>query len=646
MKRKRYKGSITVFFSLIFTIILAFICTVTESARFYAAGTRAKSLSYMAMESEFAGYGRQIFDDYGLLLVYEQTGIEQEIEKYVTMNCSISQSDFSQSVFDTLNLTLNSVETRKVNYVTDHGGDEYVKQILDFEKYETIGNAAEKLLENLNVYKDGEEEKEQSYNKSVTDNLSNLADIDEEEIIHLAAKYKKIINEIKEKEGIYQDFITEIEKIYTKSDSTSVSFSKVEIKKLLKLFNNLEKNLKVYEEDVEEEIKISEDYINQKQKILKKSESEEILETKDYIEKNVIHLREIDSLMENMRVDYVNAAIQELTNSFISEKEAIRKEFISGMDSLWGNIQKSLDDLEERKVSKEDKRNLNVFEAAKSLIRTGVLELVLTEDMEVSANSISEENLPSDKMETGTEKPLNNIVNKALFVHYLNQRFDDYVNGQNQNVFQYEIEYILVGQKSDKENLSEIISKLVASRQVFNTVSLLSDQEKITMCESMAVSISTALGLPFMEPVAKAVLIEAWAFAESISDVRILLKGGKVPVTKEKDDWKCSLENLTDDSGEGKNEKGLDYRTYLNILLLLEDNKKIIYRSMDLIQMNVCNQYNPSFQLAEGITSAEVSVRYRVRRLFTDLPFVRSILGTDSEGYEFDVKAEYSYSAG
>lgn len=64
---------------------------------------------------------------------------------------------------------------------------------------------------------------------------------------------------------------------------------------------------------------------------------------------------------------------------------------------------------------------------------------------------------------------------------------------------------------------------------------------------------------------------------------------------------------------------------------------------MDLIQINVSNKYNPSFQLKNAVTSAKVSVEYSANRVFTAIPFVSTILNSDTNRYEFNVKAEYSY---
>lgn len=652
MKRRNLKGSITVFLSLLFTVILTLTCTVAESVRMYAAGVRAKSLTYMGVESEFAGYGRQVFDKYGVLLVYDEAGIESGIEKYITLNNFVSKDDFSGNVFDTIKLNLNKINLQKVNYVTDNGGDEYVNQILDFEKYEIVGNAAEELIDIFNSKENEEKSQKEILQQIETEDCDKLEEIDDGEITELVEKYEKSIDKIKTKKNIYSDFKVDVQNVLDQVDEENNILSDSVRKKLLKKFKNLEKKLNTLRKNVDKSLDLSEDYRDKKNKLIEEQNLDKTVNTADYIDLNKVALESMKGHMKSMMDDYIVPAISKMEEGTLVDKESATTTYIIPMDGKWSEIANDLEGLEQHKASEADEKNKGIYESAKTLIDTGILELVLTENMPVSSNSVAAEGLPSEHMKKGKENPLNNIANKALFVQYLDNRFGDYVKKENDSVLKYELEYILAGKQSDKENLSEVVTKLVVSRQVFNTASLMADKEKMATCDSMATSISIAFGLPFMQPLAKAILVEAWAFAESIADVRVLLQAGKVSLTKGKDEWNYSLENMLDVTKENSNSKnknqkeGLDYQTYLKMLLLVEENKKIIYRSMDLIQSNISSNYNSSFRLDNAITSATVKVNYSVDRVFTALPFVSDTLDFEDEGYEFNVKASYSYITG
>lgn len=650
MKDQKWKGSITVFLSLVFTVILTLTCTVAEGVRMYAAGVRAKSLSYMAMESEFASYARQVFDEYGILMLYDESGIESGVEKYITLNSFVSERDFSSPVFDTIKLGLNKVSVRKVNYVTDDGGDEYVKQILDFEKYEAVGNVAEELLQIVDNYKNHANNQKQIF-EDAEESVSNLEKLDNSEILQVVKDYEKTLDKIKEKEVLWKDFEEEIQIIFSKWEEAGGRTTEKDWKKILKKFKKLEEDFKEVYEDVETGLGISEIYKNKKNEMLKHTGAGDLAETSDYIENNISGLEGIRESLELILEDYISQVITGLIDGTINTREALEKDYVLNIDGQWSEISKGLKNLTQRKVSEEDQKNLGIFESAKSLISAGVLELVLTNDMKISTNSVTGEEFPSEEMEKGKNNLLNSGVNKALFIQYLGNHFGSYVEKKNNSVLQYELEYIFAGGKSEKENLAETVSQLVASRQILNTASLMTDKERLMMCESVAASIAVALGLPFMESLVKAIIIEAWAFAESIVDVRVLLQSGKVPAVKAEGDWHCTLDNLIPTERENiantssEQENGLDYNTYLKILIFFNKSQETVYRSMDLIQENIRNKYNRSFQLKKAITSAKVNVEYRMDRVFTAFPLVSDILNSKDAGYEMNIQAEYSYKA-
>ena len=65
----RYKGSITVFLSLILTPVLAVIICMTESAAYSAARMKCEVATDMALESVFAEYNRELLKRYDLYFI-------------------------------------------------------------------------------------------------------------------------------------------------------------------------------------------------------------------------------------------------------------------------------------------------------------------------------------------------------------------------------------------------------------------------------------------------------------------------------------------------------------------------------------------------------------------------------------------------
>ena len=51
----RLKASVTIFLSLVITVVIVVVCTVIESARISVSQMEGKAATYMAVESVFAG---------------------------------------------------------------------------------------------------------------------------------------------------------------------------------------------------------------------------------------------------------------------------------------------------------------------------------------------------------------------------------------------------------------------------------------------------------------------------------------------------------------------------------------------------------------------------------------------------------------
>ena len=136
--------------------------------------------------------------------------------------------------------------------------------------------------------------------------------------------------------------------------------------------------------------------------------------------------------------------------------------------------------------------------------------------------------------------------------------------------------------------------------------------------QALAMEIATAaVGFTGLAPVIQAVqigILLAWSYVESILDVRCLLSGGRIALVKAVSDWKSDVslgeKALTEKSGETKHEEeGLNYREYLQILLVLA------YRAMDIVERNVALQ-KPSFRMDHQIHCAQMEAVYSAQPLF------------------------------
>lgn len=100
-----------------------------------------------------------------------------------------------------------------------------------------------------------------------------------------------------------------------------------------------------------------------------------------------------------------------------------------------------------------------------------------------------------------------------------------------------------------------------------------------------AVTLLPALAIPV-----KYTILFAWAYVESLQDVKTLLSGGRVPLMKTAADWKTGLnciQNIRGSLAKDNGGNGLDYKEYLQIMLFLQDKTIRTYRAMDIMEMDI-----------------------------------------------------------
>ena len=74
-----------------------------------------------------------------------------------------------------------------------------------------------------------------------------------------------------------------------------------------------------------------------------------------------------------------------------------------------------------------------------------------------------------------------------------------------------------------------------------NYVFLQADSAKKAEAEALAATLCTLLAVPAIIDAAAQMILLAWAYGESVVDIRSLLKGNKVPLVKTGESWQLQL---------------------------------------------------------------------------------------------------------
>lgn len=247
----------------------------------------------------------------------------------------------------------------------------------------------------------------------------------------------------------------------------------------------------------------------------------------------------------------------------------------------------------------------------------GVLRWVLPEGSIISGQKVDLSQYISERFKRGDINRGNpsgagevTPLESVLFHEYIIRYSGHYGKPKKGSLLQYQTEYVLAGKARDEDNLRNVAMTISGLREVSNVIYLYNCSAKMDMVKVVAKVLAYAIFTPEAEELFKASIVMGWAYLESVYDTKVLLAGGKIPLMKDDKDWHYDLDSiLTTANMEVKKQhkKGLAYEDYLRILLYLENQKKITFRFMDLMEMDIrLTKGNEAFRLDGCIESIGV----------------------------------------
>lgn len=285
-------------------------------------------------------------------------------------------------------------------------------------------------------------------------------------------------------------------------------------------------------------------------------------------------------------------------------------------------VTQELEDLlqeEEQELPTEN----NPIESINQLKKSSLLSLIVSSPENISNRYVALEELPSKRtLYTGTEhfskSEKGGLTEKLLFTAYLMEKFPDYTQNSTKHSLFYEAEYLIGGKSSDQENLEAVAKKILTIRMASNYSYLLTSTSKQAEVEALAATLCSLLTVPGATTIVKHAILFAWAYGESILDLRVLLKGESVALLKTDETWQLQLENITklgtaEEVNEEKGiEDGMSYEDYLKALLYVEDTESLCMRALDLIELNL------GIRVDGCVTALEIKSTCKLQRGITD----------------------------
>lgn len=280
-----------------------------------------------------------------------------------------------------------------------------------------------------------------------------------------------------------------------------------------------------------------------------------------------------------------------------------------------------------------------IIEEIKNL---GVLTVASNPYLPLSKEEKQIENMPSSTL--SWESEANSILDKAeqklVVESYIFSHFQSALSvvREEETVYENEIEYLITGKYSDYTCLSKVAKEIVLLRLPMNAAAIMKDPFKVNEALTSATIICTITLQPEAVDTVKNAILLAWAYGESVGEVKCLLKGEKIPVVKNKENWKVSFHQLfyLKNASLKESKDGMTYEDYLKILLIKVKEKDLYFRMFDLIQANINLKY-PEFKIEDCMTKYKVTAEISLDKRFFRIPIQ---LGNQ---YKFYVQKTGSY---
>ena len=613
----RKSGSVTVFICLIFVCISALICGLLESARTSGARFYLQVAGDSAIDSLFSRYHRKLWENYRIfgLESYSDENIKDMMLLY--MDPYIKNSGMYRIQNPHVNLN-------KKIYLNDNGGMYLEQEIID---YMGLGTFESKVTSDYGLSSREAIEVEKVL-KRLSENISEQEKIRSEMKSSLGARnlteIKKLCKNLKKVLKKVPDLIKKYEK---KADKLSVKIREIK-EKNAESISKLSENNKAYIEG-------------------------ETARFKDYADKDGerrLEVAALGGLSESMvrEIEHLEADIEILQERIAEASDDEEDEHGNEISEGWDNVSDDINSLTEMRMNFRhgisDEVKEDQLKQLKELISDGIFSLVIPENREVSNKSINRLALPSNAVTGGYTG--RNLAERLLINEYIGTYFADFTD-DIKTPLSYELEYILNGKDSDRENLENTVAALLAIREGLNYMHIISDADKMQRAGELAEVISGVICLPEITFLIKFLIIAVWALVESAIDIKCLLSGGKVPIIKTKDDWKADLDTIFEvlenrALGNKDSERGINYEGYLKMLLYIEDPVKRNFRMMDIMQLDIGVSQN-DFLMKDMIYGIDANISCGARRVFSEISYFSKEFAGLISGYEMQVKVEKIY---
>ncbi|MDT8718572.1 hypothetical protein IAI10_18055 [Clostridium sp. 19966] len=206
----------------------------------------------------------------------------------------------------------------------------------------------------------------------------------------------------------------------------------------------------------------------------------------------------------------------------------------------------------------------------------------------------------------------------------------------------YEIEYVINGAKTDKENADNIWIRTYIIRCALDFAYIVTDDTKKHEVTAIATAAVGWIGDGiFIKPM-EALLLACWSMLEASYDMKAIMDGHRIPVIKGSKTWFTDTFNVISPSRLEKVIKicdedplALSYHDYLMFYLLLQSEDTTLARIKDLVYVNM--DPNNGYDLTKKFTTVCVEAQVSINYIFMTEAFMPAE-GRKDKGSRYTIK--------
>lgn len=311
------------------------------------------------------------------------------------------------------------------------------------------------------------------------------------------------------------------------------------------------------------------------------------------------------------------------------------------------------EEAEKLRQAEEEARKKNPLEKIASLQKKELLELVCGRG-HVSDKALARSTLLSGRSRNSgvlaLDTPRGGELDDLLFREYLLDHFPDCSDNDADKALSYQLEYLIAGKYTDAANLKKVLRRLLFLREGMNYSFLVTSSSCNLQVSALASLIAGWTGKPLLVAGIKQALLLAWAYGESLFDVRILLHGGRIPLNKDASSWNVPLEDLinleTDlpraDRIAKSGSSGLCYKDFIRILLAMTRVSTLRTRSLDMLEQNVrMSDGMEAFRADNCVVGMTVTTDWNIHPVFSNVP--SALIGITAPAFRTSVSGGFAY---